>query len=133
MGGVDDEIEDDLVELPWKTQHRRQVGRKIGCHFGDVFPFVARHRDRHFDGVVEIQRFLFLAAGMRELLHGVDNAGNMTHPLQRLLDGQRNLFAQIIKVGLLHGGFHRRKHFLRHGVGANGCGKFLVILQQPAQ
>ena len=71
-------------------------------------------------------------AGVRELLHGADDAGDVLDAFQRLSDGLGNLRPQIVEVGAAELRFHVLQQFLGDGVGLGGLQQALVGAQQAA-
>jgi len=91
MGGVDEHIQDHLIEFAREARNRRQIRIKICFHLGHIFPLIASHCDRTFNRFIEVDRHLAFHTGMGELFHGLDDAGHVTQTVQRFLDGDRNL------------------------------------------
>ena len=73
MGGVDQQVEEDLAHFIGEAGNQGQVIGKICFHISQLVPFIAGDDQGGIDQIVQGKRNFFLAAGMRELLHGPDN------------------------------------------------------------
>jgi len=100
VGGVDDEVEDDLVEFSGEAGDAGQVGLEILDDIGDVFPLVGGEDEGIFDGLVEVGGDFFAAAAMGEITHGVDNAGDATDAFEGLFDGAGGFGDEEIQIAL---------------------------------
>ena len=74
MSRIDDEIEEDLIDLPGKTGKHRQGGVKISGNLRDLLPLVAADHQGVVQGVVDIHQHLLFGTGMGEFAHGSDNS-----------------------------------------------------------
>jgi hypothetical protein len=54
LGGVHDQMQEDLVDLAGKAGHGGQVRVGPEGDLGHVFPFVSRHGDGTLDGLVQV-------------------------------------------------------------------------------
>jgi hypothetical protein len=100
--GVDDHVEDHLVEVARHDRHGGQVGIEVGLQFGDVLPFVGRHGSRAGDGAVDVERRA-LGGRMREVLHGADDLADPVDAVDGLVDGGGDLGEQVVGIGFLQG------------------------------
>ena len=105
VGGVDDQVEDDLIEFAGQAEDAGQAGLEVLDDGGDIFPFVGGDDERVFHRLVEVHRDFFAAAGMGEIAHGADDAGDVVEPFQGLLDGAGRLGQEEIQVALREGLF----------------------------
>ena len=64
MGGIDGQIQDDLIEFPQQTGNEGQILGEAGFDIRDILPFIACHGDRAFNSFVEVCRFSLVRAGM---------------------------------------------------------------------
>ena len=107
--GVDDQVENDLVEFPGQAEDARQVGLEVLDHVGDVFPFVGGDHQGAFHRLVEVNRDFLAAARMGKIPHGVDNAGDALDPFQGLFDGPGRFLDEKIQIALADGLFADRR------------------------
>src|SRR5262245_59393887 len=98
VGGIDDQIEDDLVEFAEEAGDGRQRRVEFQREVSDILPFISRHGRRGLDGFVEVHRGLFLAARMRKFLHGPDNLRDAVHAFESFPDGGGDLFEEITEI-----------------------------------
>jgi len=69
-------VQDDLIEFVTQAGNGWQRGVEVCNSLGNVFPLVARNRERGLDRGPEVDRLLFALAGMGEGLHRTDDASN---------------------------------------------------------
>ena len=69
VGGVDDQVENNLIQQVGKAGHHGQIRIKISDHFSRVFPFVTTNGNGTAQGAVQIRGDLVIAAGVAEFLH----------------------------------------------------------------
>ena len=105
--GVDDQVQEDLVQVARPAGYRGQIVGQIGNGFGNVFPFVSGNRQGVFDGPLDVDALLLVAVRMGEFLHGSHDLGDPLDAFQRLVDGGGNLRQEKLQVRLLHAGQDR--------------------------
>ena len=64
MGGINDNIQDDLADIAGKARKVRQVWIKVSHHISDVFPLVAGDGNGAFNYFVEINANFVLTTWM---------------------------------------------------------------------
>jgi len=129
MRGVDDEVDEDLVELAQMTGNVRQLAQ-IELHVGHVLGLVADDLRGAGDGAVQVSRLLLLAVRVRELLHRPDDGGDPLHAVERTDDGLRHVLAQVGKVHCLLLFLDARpQHGSRCGV-CRGAPQLRVFIEQ---
>ena len=128
MGGIDEEIENDLVDIAGIADHGGQIFIELEGNVGHIFPLVAGDGDGGLDGFVEIGRGLIGRVGVGELLHGANDFGDPVGALQTLLDGARHLGQNELQIALPLGFLERGGH--AHGQRVGGAAHGLAILFQ---
>src|SRR5579883_3466706 len=98
MGGVDNEIQDHLVELSGDSGHRRQVRIQVGGEVGDVLPFISRDQGHIFDRAVDVNRHFDYRAGMRKLAHRTNDPGDLLDSFPQLANGLREGVEQVARI-----------------------------------
>src|SRR5260221_6221050 len=98
MGGIDDEIQDDLIKFPGQARNRGQGTVELSQYFSEVFPLVASHGDRALNGMVQVDRALLPSAWVRELFHGPNDRSDALDAFEGLFNGFGNLRQKIIEV-----------------------------------
>lgn len=98
MGGVDQQIEQHLLDGAGEARHPWQVRRQIGDRLGHVFVFVACHGEGGEHRLVEIHRRPFATIGMGEVLHRLHHGPHPLHTFEGLGDGLGDLLAQEVEV-----------------------------------
>ena len=93
MRGIDDQVENHLVEFSGQARDQRQRRIEFGFQVSHVFPLV---RIR-----------------MGELFHGADNRGDACDAFEGLVDGFGNFLHQIAGVHA----FYRHRDFLNRFAG----------------
>ena len=100
--GVDDQVEEDLVDVAAVAHHRRQVA-EVGVDVGDVLVLVRGHDQRVAQGAVEVERPLLCRRRVRELAHRAHDRGDAAEPVGGALEGRRDALAQVVEVGVVLG------------------------------
>src|SRR5208337_2415377 len=98
VGGIDDQVENDLIQLSHMAGDQRQAGAELGFDFGDVFPLVAGHRDGGLDRLVDVDQRFFPGVGMGKLLHRPHNLGDALHSIESLFDGAGYLGGDKLEI-----------------------------------
>ena len=103
--GVDDQIEDHLVELRDKARDRPEVGIKIELDICRVLPSVRTHHHCRLDRVVDVCGLFLIRSGVGEVLHGLHDVGDPPNAFERLFDRKRDLFSKELVINFLQCGF----------------------------
>src|ERR1700677_1806440 len=130
MGGVDHDVEDDLVELSRQTGNQRQGRVEVSLQIGDVLPLVAADSQGALDGAIKVNRNFGFGARVREFFHGMHDFGHALHAGERLGDGLWYLLLQVGQVDCLN----RLLDFLRQALGEGlAAGGFQQPVELPQQ
>src|SRR5215471_7900872 len=67
VGGVDDQVEEHLIEFFKMAGDARQIWLKLAADFSHILPRMSRHSERGLNRVIDICQTFLLAAGVGEL------------------------------------------------------------------
>ena len=81
MGGIDQQVQEDLVEIAHKARYRRNLS-KIRLHRGHVLELVGGHCQGVAQCRVQIGRGALAAIRMGESLHGLHDPRNPADAVQ---------------------------------------------------
>ena len=133
MRGVDQQVQDDLVELARQAGDRRQGGIEIGFHVGHVFDLIIGDGEGRGDRVVDIDGGHFLGVGVGKLPNRAHDLADPFDPFERLIDGSGHFLAQEFQVRGLGGRSDLRHLVAQHACRLGGLGQYSVLSQDPAQ
>ena len=102
MRGVDDQIEDHLVDLAGVAVHQRQLV-ETGFDLGDVFVFVGGDDQRARDRLVDVDLRHLLAIRMREFLHRAHDGGDAAETVARAVERDRRVLEDVVEIGVVLG------------------------------
>ena len=102
VSGVDDDVQDGLIELTGAAGNRRQISQ-FHLDVGDVFVLAASNGERVFDCTVQIDGRHFTLIGMGKLLHRSHNRGHARESVEGTLDCRRKILHNVGKVRVLLG------------------------------
>ena len=97
--GVDDEVQDDLVDVAAVARHQRQVA-EIGLDLGDVLVFVARDDERALDRLVEIDRAISFWSGCANSFIERTMVGDAVEAVERAVERLRHVLEQVVEIGV---------------------------------
>lgn len=130
VGGVDDEVEQRLVEFGGEERDGGEIGVEFGDDVRDVTPLAAADGERAFDGFAEIDGALFAGPGMGEGFHRANDFRGAGDALEGVLDGFGNFAAEVIGAGGVVRGAGGADEVGRSGAGFGGGEERAVGLEQ---
>ena len=102
MGGVDDEVQEDLVQVAHVAEHSRQLA-ELGRDVGDVFVFVLGDGQRGPQGLVQVGGSLLFLIGVREFLHGAHDGRDTRDAVLAAIEAAGHIRLKIGEVDVLLG------------------------------
>ena len=113
--GVDDQVQDGLIDLPGVARHLRQVS-EVGLEHGDVFVFVIRYNQSAANRLIQIGWGFIRLVRVSEFLHRAHNGGDSSETFDRAVERLGRVLQDEVQVGGLFrfiGEPHRRDNIPR--------------------
>src|SRR4030088_2302989 len=101
MGGIDDEVQEHLIEFADIANNRGQLG-EFSMNLGEIFMLIGGDEECGADGMVQIGGTLFVRIRMSKLLHCLDDVRDSLHAIGGSFERLGNFSAQKVQVAFCH-------------------------------